>query len=130
VAAPGAMPPERQMMSVDGAMVHATTGEWREVKTLMVAELQPNGEAVQPSYFSRMAEHRVFAAQAASEVQRRQVTRSGAVCAVADGAEYNQAVIDHLCPGATRILAKTPTPVPATSSSNVANCATATPTGC
>ena len=102
--APGATPPERQMLSVDGAMVHTTTGEWREVKTLMVAALQPEGKAMQPSYFSRMAEHRAFAAQAASEVQRRQVARSAAVCAVADGADYNQAVIDQLCPGATRIL--------------------------
>jgi hypothetical protein len=96
--------PERQMLSVDGAMVHVTSGEWREVKTLVVAEVQPDGEAAHPSYFSRKAEHHEFAAEAEAEVKRRQVQRSADVCAVADGADYNQRVIDHLVPRATRIL--------------------------
>ena len=96
--------PQRQMMSVDGAMVNTTSGEWREVKTLTIAQVQPDGSSVQPSYFSRMAEHRVFATLAEAEALRRQVQRSAEVCAVADGADYNQAVIDHLCPPAERIL--------------------------
>jgi hypothetical protein len=96
--------PDRQMLSVDGAMVHVTNGEWREVKTLVVAEVQPDGQAAHPSYFSRKAEHHEFAAEAEAEVKRRQVQRSAAVCAVADGADYNQRVIDRVAPRATRIL--------------------------
>ena len=96
--------PERQMLSVDGAMVHVTTGEWREVKTLTVAVVQPDASSQAPSYFSRMAEYHAFADQAQAEATRRQVKRSPAACAVADGADYNQAVIDQLCPAAERIL--------------------------
>ena len=96
--------PERQMMSVDGAMVHTTSGDWREVKTLTIAQVQPDGSSVKPSYFSRMAEHRLFSVLAEAEVLRRQVRRSAEVCAVADGADYNQAVIDRLCPRSVRIL--------------------------
>ena len=96
--------PERQMMCVDGAMVNTTSGVWREVKTLTIAQVQPDGSSVKPSYFSRMEEHRVFATLAEAEALRRQVKRSAQVCAVADGADYNQAVINHLCPSAERIL--------------------------
>lgn len=96
--------PDRQMLSVDGAMVHLTSGAWREVKTLTVAVVQPDGQTTAPSYFSRVAEYHAFADQAQAEATRRQVTRSAAVCAVADGAECNQTIIDRLCARATRIL--------------------------
>ena len=43
------------MLCVDAAKVLTTTGEWRDVKTLTLAEVLPDGETRQNSYFSRMS---------------------------------------------------------------------------
>ncbi|NJN55464.1 MAG: hypothetical protein HC804_12340 [Anaerolineae bacterium] len=33
--------PERLLVSADGAFIHLTTGEWREIKTMVVGEIEP-----------------------------------------------------------------------------------------
>ena len=84
-------------------------GEWAEVKTLAIGTIEePNlrGEvhARDLSYFSRMMEHRGFARLATVETHRRGTERAGEVCAVVDGAEWQQKFIDLHRPGAVRIL--------------------------
>ena len=95
---------ERVMLSLDAAKVKTTTGEWRDVKTLTIAEVEPQGETDQNSYFSRMCEYQVFAKQVQIEVQRRQVRQSSQACAVNDGADWIPPVIDACRPDALRIL--------------------------
>lgn len=95
---------ERMMLSVDAAKIHTTAGEWRDAKTLTIAEVNENGETSANSYFTRMAEHTEFARQAQVETCRRQIAKSKAVCAVNDGAEWIPPVIDALRPDAERIL--------------------------
>ena len=84
-------------------------GEWAEVKTLAIGTIEePNlrGEvhARDLSYFSRMMEHQGFARLAT--VKRTGVAPKGLgrVCAVVDGAEWQQKFIDLHRPGAVRIL--------------------------
>jgi len=104
--------PARLFLSVDGAMVPVVGGEWAEVKTLVIGEVQPpvveDGALVvhtgQHSYFSRLAEAETFQRLALVETHRRGVERAGAVGAVTDGAEWIQKFIDHHCYQATRIL--------------------------
>ncbi len=56
------------------------------------------------SYFSRLAEHQDFSEQALVEIHRRGVEKAGEVCAVVDGAEWQQKFIDLHRPDAVRIL--------------------------
>lgn len=95
---------DRHMLCVDAAKVLTTTGEWRDVKTLTLAEVLPDGKTRQNSYFSRMSEYRLFAQQAQVEVRRRQLKSSRAVCAVNDGADWIPAVVTACRPDAVRIL--------------------------
>ena len=104
--------PALQQMSVDGAMVPLLHKEWAEVKTLAIGtigELVLEGgewavHAKEMSYFSRMAEHQSFARLATVETQRRGTEGAGTVCAVVDGAEWQQKFIDLHRPDAVRIL--------------------------
>ncbi len=104
--------PPLQQLSVDGAMVSVLHGEWREVKTLAVGTVEEpvleKGEwevhARDLSYFSRLAEHQDFSEQALVEIHRRGVEKAGEVCAVVDGAEWQQKFIDLHRPDAVRIL--------------------------
>lgn len=104
--------PAQQFVSVDGAMVPLVGGEWAEVKTLVIGEVQPaviiKGEPVvhttQHSYFSRLSEAEVFQRQALVETQRRGVETAAAVAAVTDGAEWIQKFVDQHRPDAVRIL--------------------------
>ncbi|MFQ5861426.1 MAG: hypothetical protein ACE5IG_07770 [Dehalococcoidia bacterium] len=104
--------PALQQLSVDGAMVPLLHGEWAEVKTLALGTIgEPvleGGEwavhAKEMSYFSRMAEHQSFAWLATVETHRRGTERAGKVCAVVDGAEWQQKFIDLHRPDAVRIL--------------------------
>jgi hypothetical protein len=92
----------RQLVSADGAMVPLVHGEWAEVKTVVLGEIQPpvleHGEAVghttQLSYFSRLAEADTFSRLATVETHRRGTERVAIVCAVNDGAEWLQGFID------------------------------------
>lgn len=102
----------RQLLSADGAMVPLRHGEWAEVKTLAIGEIQApvceKGEAVvhttNLSYFSRLAEHETFSRLATVETQRRGTERAEIVCAVNDGAEWIQGFIDLQRHDAIRIL--------------------------
>jgi hypothetical protein len=104
--------PEKQFLSVDGAMVPLVGGEWAEVKTLVLGEVQPpvlvKGEPVihttNLSYFSRLTDSDRFQCLALVETQRRGVETAGAVAAVSDGAEWIQKFVDQHRYDAVRIL--------------------------
>lgn len=96
--------PGRQAVSVDGAFVHVNTGEWREVKTLTTSLVTDDGACEGVSYFSRSNSSEVFNEQVRGELARRGVKQSAEVCAIADGAEWIQGLIDLYRPDAVRIL--------------------------
>lgn len=105
--------PVRQLLSVDGAMVPLVGRAWTEVKTLAIGEVrieeeERSGERVirtlELSYFSRCLESEKFTRQALVETHRRGVERAERVCAVCDGAEWEQKFIDYHRPDAVRVL--------------------------
>lgn len=106
--------PAVQQLSVDGAMVPLLHKEWGEVKTLVVGVVEPpvvnkkTGEAevhsTDLSYFSRMTDHATFSRRALVETQRRGTATAGTVCAVNDGADWEQQFVDDHRPDAVRIL--------------------------
>lgn len=104
--------PERQLLSVDGAMVPLVGGEWAEVKTLAVGTVAGvvswgGGREVHStelSYFSRLTDHETFARLATVETHRRGTETADCVCAVVDGAKWEQKFIDLHRPDAVRIL--------------------------
>jgi hypothetical protein len=89
-------------------MVHLVGGVWVEVKTLAVGEVtrSTRGEVCtqQLSYCSRLSEAASFAEAVLVETHRRGVERASAVCAVQDGAEWLQGLVDYHCADAVRIL--------------------------
>lgn len=99
---------DKQQVSADGAMVHLVGGEWVEVKTLIIGEVTSNkrGEVCtqQLSTFSRLAEAERFTEASLVETHRRGLERAGAVCAVQDGAEWLQGLVDYHRSDAVRIL--------------------------
>jgi hypothetical protein len=103
---------EKMILSVDGAMIPLRRGEWAEVKTLVIGEVQPavqeKGEWVvhtrNLSYFSRLAHAEQFGRLSLVEMQRRGVENAGRLGAVMDGAEWEQGFVDYHCPQAVRIL--------------------------
>jgi hypothetical protein len=104
--------PEQLVFSVDGAMVPIVGGEWKEVRTLAVGEVQPpratpDGPLIQTtnlSYFSRLTDSSTFAEQAVLELHRRGIETARRVGAVVDGAEWCQSFIDYHYAEALRIL--------------------------
>jgi hypothetical protein len=104
--------PAKQFLSVDGAFVPIVGGEWAEVKTLVIGEVQPplwvHGEPVlhttQLSYFSRLTDSDTFQRLALVETQRRGVETAPALAAVTDGAEWIQKFLDQHRADALRIL--------------------------
>ena len=91
--------PALQQLSVDGAMVPLLHGEWGEVKTLAIGTIEQSGpereaHARDMSYFSRMLDHGRFGWLATVETHRRGTGNAGTVCAVVDGAEWQQKFID------------------------------------
>ena len=104
--------PAKQFLSVDGAMVPLVGGEWAEVRTLAIGEVQPmvmrKGEKVihttNLSYFSRLADAAPFQRLALVETQRRGVETAQAVAAVTDGAEWIPKFVDFHRHDAVRIL--------------------------
>jgi len=104
--------PAKQLLSVDGAYVPLVHKEWAEVKTLALGTV---GEAVledselavhtsELSYFSRLAEAEEFERLALVEIHRRGTETAHLVCAVTDGAEWEQGFIDAHREDAVRIL--------------------------
>src|SRR6266567_3084253 len=99
---------EKQALSGDGAMVHLVGGEWVEVKTLALGEVSRNkrGEVCTQhlSYCSRLCDAASFAEAALVETQRRGLERASEVCAVQDGAQWLQGLVDYHRADAVRIL--------------------------
>lgn len=104
--------PRCQLLSADGAMVPLVGGVWGEVKLLAIGAV---GEACWErdewvvhteglSYFSRMTDAQRFGEIARVETHRRGTERAGVVCAVTDGAEWLQGLVDLHRPDAVRIL--------------------------
>jgi len=110
-SAPPSGPPLQQI-SVDGALVPLLHKQWGEVKTLAIGVIGPpvqeQGEwhvhAEQLSYFSRMTDHETFARLATAETHRRGTETATTVCAVNDGAEWEQKFVDYHRSDAVRIL--------------------------
>lgn len=112
----GAAPigPPVQQLSVDGAMVPLLHKAWGEVKTLALGVVgaptlnRGTGEwdvhTTELSYFSRMADHHTFSRLATVETQHRGTATAGTVCAVNDGADWEQQFVDDHRPDAVRIL--------------------------
>jgi hypothetical protein len=99
---------EKQAMSADGAMVHLIGGEWVEVKTLAIGEVTRNrrGEVCtqQLSYCSRLGDAASFEQATLLQTHRRGLERAAEVCAVQDGAEWLQGLVDYHRADAVRIL--------------------------
>jgi hypothetical protein len=103
---------DKLQMSADGAMVPLVHGQWSEVRTLVIGEVQPKveerGEWVvhtrNLSYFSRKVSAEEFARLALVEIQRRGVENAPEVGAIMDGSDWLQGFTDYHCPHAVRIL--------------------------
>lgn len=103
---------DKLQMSADGAMVPLVHGQWAEVRTVVIGEVQPRveerGEWVvhtrKLSYFSRKVNAEEFSRLAFVEIQRRGVEKAKAVGAIMDGAEWEQGFTDDHRPDAVRIL--------------------------
>jgi len=104
--------PDQLVLSVDGAFVPVLHGEWVEVKTLVVGEVEaPTLDAGTTvvathhhSYFSRVAEAELFQRLTFGELYRRHIETAAQVASVSDGAEWIQGFIDFHAPNARRIL--------------------------
>ena len=109
---PAAKGPEQQFLSVDGAFVPLVGGEWAEVKTVVIGEVEPPKQVKDEiviqtralSYFSRLTDSTTFQRLALVETHRRGVDTAGAVGAVTDGAEWCQSFVDFHRSDAVRIL--------------------------
>lgn len=105
-------PPQKTFLSVDGAMVPLVGGEWTEVKTLTIGEIQKpvleGGEWVvhskNHSYFSRMMESSPFRRLALVETHARGIEKADLVAAVTDGAEWEQGFIDFHCASVRQVV--------------------------
>src|SRR5581483_4912872 len=99
---------EKQTMSGDGAMVYLVGGEWVEVKTLSIGQVTRNKQGdiscEQLSYCSRLCDASRFAQATLVETHRRGLERASEVCAVQDGAEWLQGLVDYHRADAIRIL--------------------------
>jgi len=103
---------DKLQMSVDGAMVPLVHGQWAEVRTVVIGEVQPMVEEREEwvvhtknlSYFSRKVSAQEFERLALVEIQRRGVENAKQVGAVMDGAEWEQGFVDYHRPDALRIL--------------------------
>jgi hypothetical protein len=104
--------PDTLMLSVDGAMVPLVHGQWTEVRTLAIGEVQPpiaspTGPVIRTttlSYFSRRTESTTFGELATHELHRRGIEGARRVGAVVDGATWCQSFVDLHYPEAVRIL--------------------------
>jgi hypothetical protein len=104
--------PAKALLSVDGAMVPLLHGEWGEVRTLVMGEIQKPVQEKEElvvhtdklSYFSRLTDSDTFCRLALVETHRRGLENAGQVAAVTDGAEWEQKFIDFHREDAVRIL--------------------------
>ena len=104
--------PKQLFVSVDGAYVALTNGEWKEVKTMVIGgfsqQLNKKGKVVVTSenlsYFGRSYRVREFEEGALAELHRRGVENASLVVTVNDGADWIQNFVDYHIPDAIRIL--------------------------
>jgi hypothetical protein len=110
---PATAKPKQLLVSVDGAFIRQTDGEWREVKTMVVGKFEPvwNAKArdveVKTSditYFSRSYRIREFERYAYAELHRRGLDNAQQVVTVNDGSEWITSFSDYHFPQAQRIL--------------------------
>jgi hypothetical protein len=102
----------RLAMSADGAFVPLVKGEWAEVRTLAIGEVEEKHTSDGSSeihvnhlsYFSRVTDAATFTDLAEVEMRRRRVIQAEQVCAVTDGADWLQHFIDMHRSDAVRIL--------------------------
>nr|WP_126578503.1 ISKra4 family transposase [Tengunoibacter tsumagoiensis] len=103
---------DKQVISVDGAYVPLIGGEWAEVRTLVIGEIdvakkhqgKQETKVERLSSFSRLTDADTFGELAQGEMERRGVPSAKAVCAVMDGADWLQGFVDLHRPDAVRIL--------------------------
>lgn len=103
---------KRFAVSADGAYVPLLKGQWAEVRTVAIGQVEQertvSGEQEihvrHLSYFSRMTDAQRFAELAEVEMRRRVVSQAQEICAVTDGADWLQGFLDLHCPHALRIL--------------------------
>ena len=104
--------PLKQAIRSDGAHVHLISGEWAEVRTLAIGEVETHtsakGESLVKvthlSYFSRMTDSATFEKLSEGEIRYRRVREAIEICAVTDGAIWLQHFFDLHRPNALRIL--------------------------
>lgn len=100
--------PAIQQFSADGTMVPLVGGEWTEVKTLALGTVTTDAEGgvhtADLSYFSRHCSAEEFRQLTVVATHERGTERAGTVCAVMDGADWLQGLIDFHRPDAIRIL--------------------------
>jgi hypothetical protein len=103
---------EKLQVSADGVMIPLRHGQWAEVRTVVIGEVQPavqeRGEWVvhtrNLSYFSRKIRSEEFTRLALVEIQRRGVENASQVAGIMDGSDWLQGFIDYHRPAAVRIL--------------------------
>jgi len=103
---------EKMQMSADGAMVPLLHGQWAEVRTLVIGEVQPAVQEKEEwvvhtrnlSYFSRKTSAEEFERLALVEIQQRGVENAKQVAAIMDGSDWLQGFTDHHRSDAVRIL--------------------------
>lgn len=110
---PSKATPEQMMISADGAYIALTTGEWREIKTVVIGETESvwnkkkgkiEVKTKNPTYFSRSYRVREFERYALAELHRRGVFYAKVVAAPNDGSTWIQNFVDYHVPQAVRIL--------------------------
>jgi hypothetical protein len=101
------------LISSDGAFIHLTNGEWREVKTMVIGEFETLWQAKQGelvvktshlSYFSRSYRIREFERYALDELHRRGVDNARLIVTVNDGSEWIESFSQYHFPQAVSIL--------------------------
>lgn len=108
-AAPDGPPgPAVQQLSVDGAMVPVTGGEWAEVRTIVLGTVEQDGKEVPHTtglrYFSRLCSAATFIDWVDLPLHQAGTAQAGTVVAVQDGADWLSQLLDAHCPDAVRIL--------------------------
>jgi hypothetical protein len=105
----------KQAISSDGSYISLRGKVYAEVKTAVIGEVHENKrrQRLRPdqevkmtniTYFSRMVTSKTFTELATGEVARRGFFQTKQVCAVSDGAEWIQRLIDAHRADAVRIL--------------------------
>ncbi len=102
---------ERMAMSSDGSMVPLVGGVWAEVKVVAIGAVERRRHkdedqivTTQITYFARLTTAATFADQASAEIRRRGIERAKEVCAIQDGAEWIQGLVQGHRHAALRML--------------------------